>query len=405
MTSALLLIYVGKSRIIFLNFSSGSSMFLNGDVGNWAYPYTPPTLRAANDDMNLLVVDVVAGAAGSRAVAIFLVTMYATSNPPYHRPNDPTPIGTRTGLVARRIRNALIIGIYPHEQQTPEELYNVNKEMCEKFLEEERWTDRTNENIDVALSSELTGYSDIHDNSPSEKMEEAQIVEANSGSSSGSGPSNPSPLVCNVVSTSSSTPGERISTLPQQRERVHGVLPSYIQAEFGLSVKADRFYRNQDTRRMFGFYTTPAASTAATRTTAKHPKVVHADQPYVGWTREVLVDNEGGTAVQFLAPPPPQRENHFSSSSDTSTVQHDNEDREVISTPEDLSHFTRRQVVSSSAHAPPTNCSTLLVTSFEFDELFCLCHRPEEGDYFHCDYGLAGCGSWFHSGECVQAVR
>ena len=86
------------------------------------------------------------------------------------------------------------------------------------------------------------------------------------------------------------------------------------------------------------------------------------------------MDDIGNLSVQFLAPP------DF------------NKAREVIKSPRELNQFLLKHSSSSSQR------STILAMSFEFCDLYCICHRSDQGDYFNCDFGKGGCNGWFHSG-------
>jgi hypothetical protein len=118
-----------------------------------------------------------------------------------------------------------------------------------------------------------------------------------------------------------------------------------------------------------------------------------------------LIDDEGNTSVQFL--PPLDRdpvatitsitagEPERIDSVDPKDTPTEHTQRDTIRTVEQLSQYISRKSTAAEF------CSSLLATSFEFNDLFCLCHRSDEGDYFNCDYGLTGCGGWFHSGKAL----
>jgi len=206
-----------------------------------------------------------------------------------------------------------------------------------------------------------------------------------STSSSSSLSSSSAPLPTSSASSASSA-----SSLP---ETVKGVIPSRLQAAFGVTVPStSRFYDTQDTKTMFGFHTEVTAE-------YKYPKIIHEHQPYQGWTREIIVDDEGNSKVQFIPPEKLAVEviSDSNSSNSTSSSSSVVSSREIIRSAEELTKYIRSTKVLES-------CPTLVESSFEFEDLFCVCHRPDEGDYFNCDYGLAGCGSWFHS-DCTGVSK
>lgn len=196
-----------------------------------------------------------------------------------------------------------------------------------------------------------------------------------------------------LSSSSAPLPTSSASSASSLPETVKGVIPSRLQAAFGVTVPStSRFYDTQDTKTMFGFHTEVTAE-------YKYPKIIHEHQPYQGWTREIIVDDEGNSKVQFIPPEKLAVEviSDSNSSNSTSSSSSVVSSREIIRSAEELTKYIRSTKVLES-------CPTLVESSFEFEDLFCVCHRPDEGDYFNCDYGLAGCGSWFHSGTnyCVN---
>jgi hypothetical protein len=171
---------------------------------------------------------------------------------------------------------------------------------------------------------------------------------------------------------------------------VKGVFPSSLRARFDVNIlDTARFYKTQDTKEMYGYFTKNVHG-------LKYPKIIHNHQPYEGWSREVIVDDEGNSKVHFIPPTAGTSIKTASGSGDGS----------VAETPSTASYLdvirNRDELYSYINMTHQTKIfPTLLASSFEFDDLFCICHRPDEGDYFNCDYGLSGCGSWFHSGTIL----
>lgn len=151
---------------------------------------------------------------------------------------------------------------------------------------------------------------------------------------------------------------------------------------------------------MYGFFTEVVPG-------SKYPKIIHTNQPYQGWMREMIVDDEGNTKVQFI---PPQMTvggaSQSSSNSSSSSISTSSSSSAELTESGGDGHITKKIIRNvedlneyMSFIKPLQVCPSLLATSFDFDDMFCICHRADEGDYFNCDYGLTGCGSWFHSGK------
>ena len=184
---------------------------------------------------------------------------------------------------------------------------------------------------------------------------------------------------------------------PLQREKVKGIFPACFQAEFGITVKSSElFYQTQDYKNVFGFYTEPLIGN-------KYPKVIHINQPYQGWMREIVIDNDGNPSVQYLLTPLNSTKTTTSKLSSGEIKTSDSVNPHECQSEHSLNQIIIRTAAELDQYISQIQPSgdvsaTLQATSFDFDDVFCLCHRPEDGDYFNCDYGLAGCSSWFHSG-------
>ena len=186
-----------------------------------------------------------------------------------------------------------------------------------------------------------------------------------------------SPPICTPVLTSSGQ--DHAASV-----KVDGILPSVLEAYFHSAVTSpSRFYLAQNTKDYYGFYSEVIDQ-------RKYPKIVHINQPYNGWIREILVEDDGNLSVHFIPPLAPAEARTTVGSG--SIIAESPVDINALSTPDEVSEFVQQEAILK-------RYPTIQEARFEFEDLFCLCHREDEGDYFNCEYGLAGCGSWFHSGN------